>query len=188
MDDKKTEETGSSEKNFYEIQNEKTLETVATILEPEAKKEEPVNPEKQKPAETVADYLALSDPRFGTVAIQVIKEAQHKFFKLYKKTPDKDKREFGAELVVWIAHMTLVYLTMLERHDKMGNATEVFLQAFDHMLKIKQSEIEALKRMQAPNTEVAPDGNVAGNSEVVVPPGTEQPAEVRSGDPEQHQA
>lgn len=161
------------------------MEAVAPILEPKA---EEVNVQEPKPEEKVA-YLALSDPRYATIATQVIREAQHKFLKLYKKTPDKGKRDLGAEMVVWISHMTLVHLTMLEQNKKMGNATAVFLQAFEHMLKIKQSEIEALKRMQAPSTEVTANGDATGDVEVVVPAGTEQPAQdVRPGDPEQHQA
>lgn len=184
MDEKKTEETGSSEKNFYEIQKEKTLEAAAPILE---SKSEEASVQEPKPEERVA-YLALSDPRYATIATQVIREAQHKFLKLYKKTPDKGKRDLGAEMVVWISHMTLVHLTMLEQNKKMGNATAVFLQAFEHMLKIKQAEIEELKQLRTESTEVTSNGDATGDVQVAMP-GTEQPAQdVRPGDPEQHQA
>ena len=116
--------------------------------------ETPVEAPKEK---AVVEYLALMDNRFSTIASWVIRESHKRFMKLFMRVTDRNQRDQEREVVVWLAHTTLVYLTALEQENGSWNPTEGYLEAFDHLLKIKQAEALKLKQLVDDTSKAAPE-------------------------------
>ena len=106
--------------------------------------------------ENKLEFLVLTDNRFTVIATQILREANKKFFRLFSRVADRKGRDSMQELVVWLAHTVLVYLTAME-HDKLEwNPVESFLTAFEQLLKIKQEEALKLKQELSEADEIDP--------------------------------
>lgn len=114
-------------------------------------------PESPKEENRPPAPLGLSDTRFVMLRANLLKETRKKFLKLFKHTPDNDKRVLPDEMAIFLSLMVFEELKQIDL-ALLGQAAAIRAQhdPFVIFMKVMRQLVDHYHQMVAPQRAPAP--------------------------------